>query len=106
MTLITIRERPNDLTANATLEFDNGQQFPLTITDPFTPEKEQDLAWYFEEHLRFPFTNQVKAQHAAASVREYGETLFNQIFFADPEAYVSYKQALNEGIPNLQFEIN
>ena len=55
MTLIPIRERPTTTDGpNATLSFDNEGQYPITISDPFSEEEEALLAWYFEEHLRFP----------------------------------------------------
>lgn len=105
MTLITIREGSTKPNANATLLFDGGEESPIRVSDPFSDEQEKRLAWYFEEHLQFPFTHQVKAQHAAASVAEYGHALFNQIF-ADRQAYARYTQARANGINSLQFEIS
>ena len=47
---------------------DQGIRQPSTI--PFPQEQENELEWYFEEHLRFPFTNQKKAQRAAKSIQD------------------------------------
>ncbi|MEO0848071.1 MAG: hypothetical protein AAFY50_16825 [Cyanobacteria bacterium J06648_1] len=53
MTVITIREtiREQSQTAtgfNATLVIE-GNNYPITVSDPFTAEQEQELEWYFEE---------------------------------------------------------
>ena len=62
MPLITITEtgRTTD-TPNATVSVDRGMPHPLTITSPFSDADDARLRWYFEEHLRFPFTQQVRA---------------------------------------------
>lgn len=102
MTLISIRER-GILHSGPVVSFD-GQEYPFTLSNPFNDEAESDLAWYFEEHLRFPFTHTVRATAAAASILTYGEQLFNQIF-ADRRAYARYQTALQQGIATLTFEI-
>ena len=65
---------------DAALLFDHGEEYPIAVADPFSPKEEERLAWYFEQHLRFPFTDQIKAQEAAASIAGYGEQLFAQLF--------------------------
>jgi hypothetical protein len=53
MELIEIREdsgRPN----GAVLRID-GFDYPVTVTSPFEAEKLEELDWYFEQLLRFPF---------------------------------------------------
>ncbi|MBN1401465.1 MAG: CHAT domain-containing protein, partial [Anaerolineae bacterium] len=105
MTHITIRERgPQPDGTNACLIFDHGEEYPITVADPFAEGEEALLEWYFEEHLRFPFTHQVRARKAAASVTAYGEALFQQIF-ADPDAYARYRAAIQAGVETLAFEI-
>ena len=52
----------------------------ITIGNPSSDEEEQELEWYFEEHLAFPFTKKVRAQNAAKSITTYGEKLFRQVF--------------------------
>ena len=103
MTHISIREQTTT-DANALLIFDHGEQYPITITDPFSEGEEERLEWYFEQHLCSPFTQQVRAREAAESVTAYGEALFRQVF-ADPDAYARYKAALQSGVENLAFEI-
>src|SRR5713226_353806 len=107
MALVRIEERQGvpDGT-NAVLSFEHGAQYPITIRDPFSDaeQQEQDLEWYFEEHLAFPFTNQVKARQAAESITAYGEALFLQVF-ADAQAYADYRESSKAGLHTFQFEI-
>ena len=105
MTLISIRERSTGQDgSNAVLSFDNQGEYPVTITPPFAEEDEQLLEWYFERHLRFPLSYQVKAKQAATSIVGYGEALFNQVF-VDRRAFGEYQAALQAGISGLAFEI-
>jgi hypothetical protein len=63
MTIITIREMDGKGakdSPNATLSFDNKGQYPLTITNPLSPQEEENLAWYFEKYLEFPFLEEVQ----------------------------------------------
>lgn len=105
MTLISIREQPNGPDgSNATLSFDGEGVYPITVTPPFSDEEEARLEWYFEQHLQFPFTQQVRARNAAASIASYGEALFTQVF-ANPQAFADYKAALHANPSALRFEI-
>jgi hypothetical protein len=85
MVAIRIEERAQN-EFNAVVSFDGSGDYPVKIADPFSPEEEARLEWYFEEHLRFPFTDQVKAREAGESLKAYGEGLFSQVF-ADRDAF-------------------
>lgn len=89
----------------AAVQFAGGPGHKVTITDPFTPEEEKQLEWYYEKWLTFPFTGEVRASHAAASTQSYGEALFQQLFTAD--ALAEYKMALSYegGFSQMAFEI-
>src|SRR5436190_1359651 len=100
MTYISIRQR--GLTSPVVSIDDQEYPLPNGLTPPFGEQDEAQLEWYFEQHLRFPFTNQVRAQSAAASITAYGHALFEQIF-ADRRAYASYKAALQNGLATLAF---
>jgi hypothetical protein len=81
MLVLTIREEGiNDGGFTASLNFDSGNSYPITVTDPFTNQEEKQLEWYFEEWLVFPTLDRDKAQKAANSVQNYGENLFKQVF--------------------------
>ncbi|WP_414562537.1 MULTISPECIES: tetratricopeptide repeat protein [unclassified Anabaena] len=104
MTVITIREEGRiDTGFAAILQFDGGE-YPVTISDPFTPKEEKLLEWYFEEWVTFPFSDTVIAERAAASVKIYGESLFKQVFQADFNAYSLYRQ-LRGNLSQVQIEI-
>lgn len=104
MPLISIRER-GTMTSAPVVAID-GQEYavPTGVTPPFDDKAEAQLEWYFEEHLRFPFTHQVRAQAAAASIGRYGEALFDQLF-NDRRLYGRYQSALQGGVATLAFEI-
>ena len=105
MTVIRIREQSGSQNgSNATVSFDDGGDYAITIQDPFSEKEEKQLQWYFEEHLDYPFLNQVEAQKIANSITTYGETLFKHVF-NDSEIYAAYKSAQRSGFHSLQFEI-
>jgi hypothetical protein len=106
MPTIRIEEKtsPGEDGTNTTLIFNNDHKYNITISDPFKKEEEQELEWYFEEHLQFPFLNQVRAQNAAASIITYGEALFEQIF-ANRRIYANYEKIRQSGLSNLLIEI-
>ncbi|MGB3516194.1 MAG: tetratricopeptide repeat protein, partial [Elainellaceae cyanobacterium] len=105
MPTITLRyQQTTESGFAATVSIDGQTQYPVTIQDPFTERQEQELEFYFEQWIRFPFDNQVIAQRAAASVQTYGESLFQQMF-ADPDAYSDYKQACRSGLAQLRVDI-
>jgi tetratricopeptide (TPR) repeat protein len=89
---------------NAAISFDHGPDFLLTLSNPVGAAEEKDLEWYFEEHLRFPFVKQKKAEAVAVDIPEYGRALFRQVF-ADRSVYTEYRRCLAEGIDRLRFEI-
>src|SRR2546425_9089749 len=104
MPLIRIQERPGAPDdSNAIVSFNNGPEYPVTINDPFKDKEEQELEWYFEEHLEFPFTKKVRARNAAASITTYGEALFKQVF-GDPDIYAEYRGLLKTGLHDLQIQ--
>src|SRR5438552_9630909 len=106
MALIRIQEYfGGPKSTNAVLSFDQGPEYPITISNPFSDEQqERDLEWYFEGHLRFPFTEQERAQRAAESIITYGEALFKQVF-SDRSAYTAYQKCVGAGINALHIEI-
>ncbi|MDJ0903010.1 MAG: hypothetical protein QNJ55_29840 [Xenococcus sp. MO_188.B8] len=104
MAVITIREQGQTETGfNATLVID-GNNYNITVNDPFEPKEEQELEWYFEEWLRYPLLEQVKASRAKDSVRKYGEELFKQVFQKDINSFSKYSQ-LRGNLSQVQLEI-
>jgi tetratricopeptide (TPR) repeat protein len=105
MTVIRIREQQGPEPGRAALSFDDQGEYPIAVTDPFAEVEEKRLEWYFEEHLTFPFTDQVMAREAAQSVFRYGEQLFEQVFRRNPDAYARYKQAVGQGPDRIVIEV-
>lgn len=77
----------------AVLRFPHGSAYSLMIIPPFSAKEESELAWYFEQHLKHPYMDQVRAEQVANAIQRYGESLFKQVF-ADQNAYGDYRDAL------------
>jgi Tfp pilus assembly protein PilF len=95
---IIIREiNKTDQTFTATVQFDSyGAPYEITVSNPFSEQEEARLEWYFERWLDFPFTDKVLAEEAAASIRSYGENLFEQVFRRNPDIYLEYQRLRQE----------
>ncbi|RUR83042.1 tetratricopeptide repeat protein [Chlorogloeopsis fritschii PCC 9212] len=104
MPVITIRETQKSTTGFEALLIFEGGEYPIKITDPFTSKEEKQLEWYFEDWIAFPFTDITIAQRAAASVKTYGEKLFEQVFQVNFDAYSAYRQ-LRGNLSQVQIEI-
>ncbi|MEZ5401886.1 MAG: tetratricopeptide repeat protein [Bryobacteraceae bacterium] len=78
----------------AKVAFDGADEREVRVADPFKGDKaaEVELEWYFEQRLKEPYLGDVRANAAAASIREYGESLFEQVFRKDPDVYADYKR--------------
>ena len=104
MPIITIREEgKTDTGFQVTLKFEAGE-YQFTMTDPFTPQEEKRLEWYFEEWLVFPMLGTALAEEAVTSVKTYGERLFEQVFQANIKAYSEYDK-LRSDLSQVQIEI-
>jgi tetratricopeptide (TPR) repeat protein len=104
MPIITIREeQPTESGFTATLSFDHRVNFPITIHNPLAAGDERRWEWYFEEWLRFPMLDTVKADQIAESIKNYGEALFEQVF-GDRKAYAEYEK-LRGNLGTLRLEI-
>jgi tetratricopeptide (TPR) repeat protein len=86
-----------------TVSFDDGAQFPIEIRTPLAGEDNDRLEWYFEQHLRQPFLDDVRSQQALESIPIYGEALFAQLF-SDAEIAPRYAQC-RKNLASLQIEI-
>jgi hypothetical protein len=64
------------------LQIDGQDYGRIVVRAPFAdqPQKDADLTWYFEKWLRMLFVDKVRAARSASSVREYGVSLFEQMF--------------------------
>jgi hypothetical protein len=55
MSQIIIREQEKtDTGFRATVSFDGRGEYPISISEPFTPQQEKELEWYFERQCDSP----------------------------------------------------
>lgn len=62
------------------VSFGDDAEYAVRVTDPADAAGEAELAWYFEEHLRYPFLDKDREQQAVRQIAAYGEALFSQVF--------------------------
>jgi tetratricopeptide (TPR) repeat protein len=62
------------------VSFDADAEYDVVICDPATEAEEEEIGWYFEQHLRYPFLDIDREQHAVRQIAAYGESLFRQVF--------------------------
>jgi tetratricopeptide (TPR) repeat protein len=60
-----------------TVSFGDDAEYAVQVTDPGDTA---ELAWYFQEHLRYPFLDKDREAQAVRRIAEYGEALFGQVF--------------------------
>jgi tetratricopeptide (TPR) repeat protein len=105
MPVITIREQQkNETEFEAILSFDGRGNYPIAIANPFAPQEEKQLEWYFEDWLVYPMLDTETAKKAATSITNYGEKLFEQVFQSNFDAYSDYRQ-LQGNLSQIQIEI-
>jgi tetratricopeptide (TPR) repeat protein len=67
----------------------------VRVSMPADEAGEQLMAWYFEEHLRYPFLDGDLERKAVELVGEYGRSLFRQVFVG--EAAYGFRDARRVG---------
>lgn len=85
--------------------FDHGPEHHTSVSDPFDEAQEQELAWYYESWLSYPFMEGERAAQAARSAAAYGQALFRQLFRDNADIYAEYKAGLAGGLEGLTIEI-
>ncbi|MFN7761443.1 MAG: tetratricopeptide repeat protein [Pseudanabaena sp.] len=104
MPVITIREgQQTDSGFGATLSIE-GRNYTIAINTPLiSASDEAKWEWYFEQWLQYPMLDTTRAEQVAASIRDYGESLFDQVF-GDRRAFADYSR-LRDDLGTLRFEI-
>ncbi|MEU0548763.1 tetratricopeptide repeat protein [Micromonospora sp. NPDC005979] len=87
----------------ARVSFPGVAEYEVTVTDPAEPGDEARLAWYFEEHLRFPFLDRDWAEDAVRRLRAYGERLFTQVFTGAGAGH--YRTLARRGFDGCRLEV-
>ncbi len=78
--LVSEREQRPDGSFAARVAFGDGAEYDVDVADPADAAGEKELAWYFEEHLRFPFLDGDRERAAVERIAAYGQALFAQVF--------------------------
>jgi len=75
---------------------------PVPFPNPLTLRILKRLTWYLEEYLLFPYgAERDKAQKVEQEMKEWGESLFNQVFPQgnyDPDPHFLYQEAVKRGL--------
>lgn len=78
----------------------------IPFTHPFTSEVMEELAWYYEKYLTFPYGEMEDRGKRVAykNLKEWGEKLFQSVF-ADNTALENYHQVIAEGWDKCEIRI-
>ncbi|MEV4643240.1 CHAT domain-containing protein, partial [Actinoplanes sp. NPDC049548] len=87
----------------ARVSFPDGTEHEVTVVDPAGEGDEERLAWYFEEHLRFPFLDQDWHDDAVRRLRDYGQRLFDQVFGGDVAG--DYRLLARQGFDGCRLQV-
>ena len=81
MTVIRVTEVPGgaDGAFAARVAFGEAAEYEVSVRAPGDAAGERLLAWYFEEHLRFPFLDRDLERQAVTLLADYGRDLFGQV---------------------------
>jgi tetratricopeptide (TPR) repeat protein len=74
----------------------NDQLFPVTVKNPHNPETQKKLDWYFEDYITEPYTPVDIVNKHKDALRQYGESLFKQIFVDHKDIYFLYRTAIQQ----------
>jgi tetratricopeptide (TPR) repeat protein len=94
---------------SAQVVFPSENVYAVTVKDPFLEpgvietDQEERLRWYFEEHMKSPFTDIERRKRAEQSIIDYGETLFRALF-ADTDAMLEWRH-LATGLERIQIQV-
>ena len=93
------------------LSWQRGQAAPrltdaVTFEHPFGEKAQEDLRWYLEEYLRFPYgifpDNAAKIEQ---NLQTWGEQLFNLVFRSSEKAREFFQAATYDGLHNCELVI-
>jgi tetratricopeptide (TPR) repeat protein len=77
---ISEQRQESDGTFHVSVAFGDNGHCDATVTNPTGTAEEENLTWYFEEHLRYPFLESERERDAVQQIAEYGTALFSQVF--------------------------
>ncbi|MDP2727497.1 MAG: hypothetical protein Q8P59_08115, partial [Dehalococcoidia bacterium] len=75
---------------------------PIPFTDPLSTSDRDDLRWYLEDYLQFPYgAEPYRAKQVEEKMAQWGEALFAQVFAKSdfrPDPLAFYEEAVREGL--------
>ncbi|CAI7979129.1 ATP-dependent transcriptional regulator [Frankia sp. Hr75.2] len=98
------QERRSDGTFAVRIVFDDGVEYDVDLRDPAEGQDERLFAWYFEEHLRYPFLDKELERAAKKRIEQYGQQLFKQLF-TGPAQY-DYRRMREQGFDGCRVEVS
>jgi tetratricopeptide (TPR) repeat protein len=107
MITLTERVRSADGGFEVAVGFEGGGEHLVTVADPLAgnPDGERLLAWYFEEHLRYPFLDRDREQEAVLLLADYGSGLFAQVFEASSDCLYEFRRVRDAGLDGFQLQV-
>ncbi len=109
MSIITLTERAlgSDGVFEVAVRFEDGGEHVVRVADPLAgnPDGERLLAWYFEEHLRYPFLDSDLEREAVALLAGYGKELFEQVFGEDRDCSYEFRRVRDAGFDGWRLEV-
>ena len=87
--------------------FEGGGEHCVSVSDPLAGDQVglRLLAWYFEEHLRFPFLDRDRAREAEALIVSYGEALFAELFESNVDCAHELRSVRDGGFDGWRLEV-
>jgi tetratricopeptide (TPR) repeat protein len=81
----------------------------ISISNPLSPEDKEELRWYLEDYLIYPYGFEFRAQKVENKMIQWGESLFQMVFIKsqeDPDPRGMYQEAVREGLENCELCIS
>ncbi len=94
------------------LSWQRGQSPPrfantVKFEHPFTQKVLEDLRWYLEDYLSFPYELKLeKAKKIEQKFQEWGETLYNLVFRSSEKARIFFQRAIRTGLDHCELAIS
>lgn len=106
MGTVVVREREHrpDGSFAVRIAFDDGVEYDVDLRDPAEGQDERLFAWYFEEHLRYPFLDKEAERAAKKRIEQYGQELFEQLFTGRAE--YDYRRMREQGFDGCRVEVS
>lgn len=61
-----------------------GELHDLVLKDPLSAKDQEEFDWFFQQHVKFPLTDTVRAAKVVEAIKDYGQSLYRQTIGAIP----------------------